>query len=276
MAQQETQNLDPAAMPQLVAKLVETVEGPDPVAARNASMFLLSLAGRHEPSIRKTIVSGFLDAKSSIDAHAELVAMLLSSDPSLLLSLTPATRMRVEALLLKNANATGIAGPYAELRNPAHVLGASVAVLGEAFMTSYYKQFFDWVIDKAPNAPEFISAIKTSPALMGELLKRYLARASNSQWDQSNPFVAALPAMDTALAAALSDEDAFRIIAAVVKGADWHGYGPIELANGKFTSIPALKVKAVLFAATNPVAAEAVTSSFGLHISPPAFASKYF
>jgi hypothetical protein len=72
-------------------------------------------------------VKGFLDAKSANDAHAELVAMLISSDPSLLLSLTSATRMRVGALLLKSANATGIATPYAELRNPTHVLGASVA-----------------------------------------------------------------------------------------------------------------------------------------------------
>jgi len=276
VVQQETQSLDPAAMPQLVAKLVETVEGPDSVAARNASLFLLSLTGRREPAIRKTIVNGFLDAKSAINAHAQLVAILISSDPSLLLSLTPATRMRVEALLLKNANATGITVPYAELRNPAHVLGASVAVLGEAFMTTHHKQFVDWVIEKAPNAPEFIIAMKTSPALMGELLERYLARASHSQWDQSNSFATALPAMDTALGVALSDEDAFRMVAAVAKGADWNGFGPMELANGKFTSVPALKAKAVSFAAANPVAAEAVTSSFGLHIDLPAFVSKYF
>lgn len=276
VVQHETQSLDPAAMPQLVAKLVETVEGPDSVAARNASLFLLSLTGRREPAIRKTIVSGFLDAKSAIDAHAQLVAMLISSDPSLLLSLTPATRMRVEALLLKNANATGITVPYAELRNPAHVLGASVAVLGEAFMTTHHKRFVDWVIDKAPNAPEFIIAMKTCPALMGELLERYLARASHSQWDQSNPFAAALPAMDAALGLALSDEDAFRMVAAVAKGADWNGFGPMELANGRFTSVPALKAKAVSFAVANPVAAEAVTSSFGLHIGLPAFVSNYF
>lgn len=276
VAQQETQNLDSAAMPQLIAKLVETVEGFPDVAVRNASLFLLSLAGRREPAIRDIIVKGFLEAKSANDAHAQLVAMLISSDPSLLLSLTLATRMRVGALLLKNANATGIAVPYAELRNPAHVLGACVAVLGEAFMTSHHQEFVDWVIDKAPYAPEFVSAIKTSPSLMGELLKHYVARASHSQWDQSNPFAAALPAMDPALAAALSDEDAFRMVAAVVKGADWNGFGPMELANDKFASVPALKAKAVSFAAANPVAAETVVSSFGLHIALPAFVSKYF
>jgi hypothetical protein len=111
---------------------------------------------------------------------------------------------------------------------------------------------------------------------LGELLKRYLARASHSQWDQSNPFAAALPAMDAALAAALGEEDAFRVVAAVVAGADWNGFGPMELANGKFASVPALKAKAASFAPANPTAAAAAISSFGLHIDLPAFVSKYF
>lgn len=276
VAQQETKNLDPAAMPQLVAKLVDTVEGSDSVAARNASLFLVSLASRCDSAIRGTIVKGFLDAKSANDAYAQLVTMLISSDPSLLLSLTLATRMRVEALLLKNANNTGITVPYAELRNPAHVLGASVVALGETFMTSNHKQFVDWVIDKVPYAPEFIGAIKASPALMGALLARYFERASHAQWDQSNPFAAALPAMDTALAGALSDEDAFRMIAAVAKGADWNGYGPMELTNGRFNSVPALKAKAVSFSAANSVAAGSTITNFNLSVGLPAFIAKYF
>jgi hypothetical protein len=276
VVQEETQNLDPAAMPQLIAKLVETIEGLDAVAARNASTFLLSLAARREPAIRGIIVKTFLDAKSANDAHAQLVAMLVSSDPSLLLQLTPAGRMRVRALLLKNANDIGIAVPFGELRHPAHVLAACVAALGENFMTSDYKAFVDWVIDKAPYAPEFISAIKKSPTLIGVLLERYQARASHSQWDQSNPFAAALPAMAPALAAAISDEEAFRLIAAIVKGASWNGFGPMELADQKFANIPDLKAKAASFAAADPTAAATAVASFGLSVALPAFISKYF
>jgi hypothetical protein len=82
--------------------------------------------------------------------------------------------------------------------------------------------------------------------------------------------------MDTKLALALSDEDAFRMVAAVVKGADWNGFGPMEIANGKFTSVPALKAKAASFAVANPTAAAAAVASFGLHINLSAFVSKYF
>lgn len=56
----------------------------------------------------------------------------------------------------------------------ADILGACVAALGEAFMTSHYSQFIDWTIDKAPYAPEFINEIKTSPDLTSRLLNRYL------------------------------------------------------------------------------------------------------
>ena len=58
------------------------------------------------------------------------------------------------------------------------------------------------------------------------------------RWDVSNPFSAALPAMDSALADTLNDEDAFRMAAAVVKGANWNGFGPMEIANCKFASVP--------------------------------------
>src|SRR5262249_29875742 len=159
------------------------------------------------------------DPKAAADVHAQNIAMLIAADPSLLVSLSPATRMRVEALLLKNANTVGTAVPFTELRNPAHVLASCIVVLGEAFMMANYKQFVDWVVGKAPYSPEFVRALKTSPTLLKSLADQYFERASHSQWDVSNPFAAALPAMDSALAEVFSDEDAFRMVAAVVTGA---------------------------------------------------------
>jgi hypothetical protein len=276
VTQQETQSLDPAGMPQLVNKLVEMVEGADPVAIRNASLFLLSLANRRDPGIRAIIVKGFFDPKAANDMHAENIAMLITSDPWLLQSLSLVTRMRVAALLLKHANTIGTGVSFTELRNPAHVLGSCVSALGEAFMVTHYKQFVDWVIDKAPYSPEFVGTLRSSPTLLKELTDQYLKHASHSQWDVSNSFSAALPAMDSALAGALSDEDAFRMVAAVVKGADWSGFGPIEIAKGKFGSLPALKAKAVSFSAVNPGAAAAVIASFGLSFTVPSFVANYF
>ncbi len=82
--------------------------------------------------------------------------------------------------------------------------------------------------------------------------------------------------MEPVLAAVLNDEDAFRLVAAVVRGADWSGFGPMELTNGKFVSIPALKAKAISFAAAKPDVAAAAIKGFGLHIPLATFVSKYF
>ncbi|MBR1366346.1 hypothetical protein [Bradyrhizobium ottawaense] len=276
VTQQETQPLDPAGMPQLVAKLVEVLEGTDPVSMRNAGLFLLSLASRHDLDTRATIVKGFIDPKATNDVHAENIAMLIAVDPSLLVALSPATRMRVEGLLLKNANTVGTGVPFTELRNPAHVLASCVSVLGEAFMIANYKQFADWVISKVPYSPEFVRSLKTSPTLLKTLADQYFKRASHSQFDVSNPFAAALPAMDSALAEVLSDEDAFRMVAAVVMGAYWNGYGPMEIANGKFASMPAVKAKAAAFVTANPTAAQTAISSFGLPFTLPTFMANYF
>lgn len=273
---QETQTLDPAGMPQLVVKLVEVLEGTDPVASRNAGLFLLSLASRRDPSTCATLVKGFLDPKAANNVHAQNISMLITADPSLLLTLSPATRMRVEALLLKNANDVGIGVPFTELRNPAHVLASAISVLGEAFLIANYKLFVDWVMGKVPYSPEFVRALKISPTLLKSLTEQYLERASHSQWDTSNPFAAALPALDSALAEVLSDEDAFRMVAAVVRGADWNGFGPMEIANGKFASMPAVKAKALAFVTANPTAAQTAIASFGLSFVLPSFMANYF
>ncbi|WP_259257261.1 MULTISPECIES: hypothetical protein [Bradyrhizobium] len=276
VTQQETEPLDPAGMPQLVAKLVEVLEGADPTSTRNAGLFLLSLANRRDPNTRATVVKGFIDPKAANDVHSQNISMLIAVDPSLLLSLSPATRMRVESLLLTNANAVGTEVPFTELRNPAHVLASCVSVLGEAFMTANYKPFVDWVIDKAPYSPEFIRALKTSPTLLKALSGHYFERASHSQWDVSKPIADALPAMDSALGEVLSDEDAFRMVAAVAMGAHWNGYGPLEIANGKFASMPTVKAKAATFVTANPTAAQASISSFGLPFTLPSFMANYF
>ncbi|MCP3400500.1 hypothetical protein [Bradyrhizobium sp. CCGB20] len=276
VTEQETQTLDPAGMPQLVAKLVEVLEGADATATRNARRFLLSLASRRDPSTSAVLVKGFVDPKASNDAHAQNIAMMVTADPSILRSLSVATRMRVEALLLKNASAVGLEVPYPELRNPARILASCISVLGETSMMAGYKQFVDWVIDKAPYSPEFIRALKTSPTLLKSLTGHYLEKASNSQWDVSNPFAEALPAMDSALADVLSDEDAFRLVAAVVRGADWNGFGPIEIAKGKFVNMPAVKAKAIAFASVNPAAAQSAMIDFDQSSELSDFMTDYF
>jgi hypothetical protein len=135
VVEQEIENLDDLAVPQLVEKLTAVIEGADPIAASNGRRFLLGLASGQDPKRRARIVKSFLILKSSTDLHSQLITELVSLDPNVLKGLPAATKLRVEALLCKNA-ATAKSPLYAELRNPAHALAAMVAGLGEDFVLS--------------------------------------------------------------------------------------------------------------------------------------------
>lgn len=254
---QELTNLDPAAKPFLINKVVKALDDADTTIAGNASKFLLALVARREAADRTLIIKGFLDLKSSDAKFAEIVSMLSASDPVLLSDLGVGTKLRVKTLLMLNAEAVGISLPYQQLRHPAHVLGSCVAELGETFVLSELKELSDWLVSKTPYTPELLFALANAPILFGRLFQNYLDRASSSQWATSNPFAAAIPALDTPLATLATDEQAFKLLASVMRGAEWKGHGPMALANSSFNTLPALKVKAKAFAAADPAGASA-------------------
>lgn len=128
-------------------------------ANKNAIKFLLGLSSKCDPVHRALIVKKFLDPKSSNPANAEFFSMLVTCAPELVTSLDPATKLRVRALLLANAKTIGVRQPYAELRQPAHVLGASIRALGEATVIAELSELLDWVVNAAPYSPEFIETL---------------------------------------------------------------------------------------------------------------------
>jgi hypothetical protein len=248
---QEMGNLDNQAMPFLFNKMGEVWAGSDPIAAKNASNFLLVLASQRDPDIRSAMIKYIIDPKSSEDKSAEFFSMLITCDPEILTSIKAGTKLRCRSLLLKNAVNLGVAIPYPQLRSPARVLGTCASVIGEEFMLTEMDEFADWVIAECPCAPEFIDSIRKSPKILASIFAKYLEKASSSNWGISNTFAAAAPSMDDALAQAVTDQQAFQFLAAIVRGAEWNGFGPLELANNKFSSLPNLKAKAVIFASAN-------------------------
>ena len=273
---QEIGNLDRSAMPFLLARLVQVWNGGDQTAANNARSFLLTLAFKRDPHIRASMTKNLVEPGCSDEKNAEFFAMLVACDPEILTSLKAGTKLRYQALLLKNAAALGLAIPYPQLRNPAHVFGACLKVIGEEFMLTEMKDFTNWVVEESPNAPEFIVSMSKSPKVFAAIFAGYLQRASSSQWAISNPFAAVAPSMDNPLASVVSDQQALQFLAAIVRGAEWNGFGPMELANDAFSSLPKLKAKAVVFAAgsTGPPAA-AILKAQGVELRYEDFVAKY-
>lgn len=273
---QEIGALDKQAIPFLLNKLAQVWAGSDPAASKNAGSFLLALASRRDPNIRASMIKHLIEPKSSEEKNAELFSMLTTCDPEILVSVKAGTKLRYQALLLKNAVALGVSVPYPQLRNPAHVLGACLKIVGEEFMLTEMKDFTNWVVEECPYAPEFISSISKSPKILAAIFAIYLKKASSSQWVISNAFASAAPSMDSPLAVALTDQQAFQLLASIVRGAEENGFGPMELANNAFNSLPDLKAKALAYAAksTGPPAAT-ILKAQGVQLKYEDFVAKY-
>jgi hypothetical protein len=272
---EEIKGLDTLALPFLIAKLVPAYESTDADLSRNAINFLLALTSMQQSDVRDTIIKKLFAPKSSDDKNAEFFSMMITCDPMILSGLDTATKQRCRALLLKNAESIGVSQPYLQLRQPAHVLGRCLIILGEQFMLTEMQAFVDWVVARTPYAPEFVREISKSPTIFGGVFQSYLDNAASSQWSQSNPFAAAAPALDAALANAISDEKAFALIVAIVRGADWNGHGPQAIANSAFATMPALKAKAINFAAANAISAQTIILAASVNHSLNAFVAKY-
>lgn len=272
---EETENLDDLGLPQLVAKIADLLDAGDTSAVRNAGRFLLALAGRKDTKLRESIIKSAITPKATTDKHATLITQLVATDPVILDKAPPATKARIAALLLSGGKSVGVTVPYAELRNPAHVLASAARELGEVFLLANYKDFTEWVIEQAPTSPEFISAIAGATTLFSRLQLQYRAQAAHSQFAESNPFAGVLPGMDAALGASVSDEEAFWLLAAVAKGADWGAYTPIALRDARFQALPALRAKALAFVAADPSKASEILDGYNLAESAADFSTQY-
>jgi len=84
-----------------------------------------------------------------------------------------------------------------------------------------------------------------------------------------------VPALDASLATIVSQGQAFQLVSAVVKAANWNAYDAKALANAAFTSIPKLKQKAHTFAIDAPIEAAAVLQNHAINLSVADFSESY-
>jgi hypothetical protein len=272
---QEIANLDAVAKPFLITKLVQAREGGDATAAENASNFLLVLASKRDPSLRSLIVAKLIDPKASIHKNAEFFSALITCDPAILSLLEPGTKLRIKALLLINFAALGVSLSYQQLRNPVRVLGACLEVVGEEFMRTEMQDFTNAILAKAPCSPEFVAAASGSPILFASLWDCYLKNAASSQFAISKRIAEAAPAMDKPLSVAITDEQAFWFLAAIVCGAEAGGFAPKALCNDNFNDLPEIKAKALEFAETSASPAATILGAQDLKIELSDFIAKY-
>lgn len=261
VVEQELKNLAPEALPFLYSKLADAYSSADATTKKNAINFLLALASKRDVGHRALLLKTIFVPKSSNTANAEFLSMLITCDPASVPAFDSGTKLRIQALLMSNAQAVGVRAPYQELRQPAHVVGESIRILGEAAVIAELKQLLDWVVNAAPYSPEFIATLTNAPSVWAALFKKFVENAGSASFDVANRFASAAPSLDETLASKISDAQAFELVAAVVRAAEYNAWKAIGLANNEFASLPLLKAKARAYAGKDAKGAQAILSA---------------
>lgn len=247
----EIADLNPTADPYLVKELIAARGNPDTTVQTNAGRLLAALARAEPARYRQILRKKLVESLAHDPDYGAWIGRVIVADPSVLQGVSSATPARVQALLSANAKTppTKIAS---KLSHPIAQFAAIVSELGEEKTLKAYKGFADTVLEEFPFNPSLLDALVDAPLMRATLVKRWLADAGSSQWDESNPFAAAAPILDDYAETFFTDEEAFRLIVRLIEAADWNGRKAKLLRADQFDALPKTKAKAIAFANKKP------------------------
>jgi hypothetical protein len=272
----ETTALHDEAVPQLVAKLCDAVTSTDTTTQANAAYFLTGLAKLDKSHINSALQSKLITPKVDNAAFAGVITQTISANGRLVAALNSTTVVRVRAVIAQKIEETTGAVSESKLIHPTSALGSIAASIPEADLLTTYRPEFDALFAKRTQSPFVVKLVKEKPALLSLYFPHVLARAGSSTFETAKSFANAIDSLDQPLAALLSDEQAFQIIVAVVRTANWGTWAAKGLANAKFSDAPQLREKALRYVGANKTAAAAyATADLSLTTSADDFIASY-
>lgn len=277
VVKKELEGMDESAIPSLLAKLSIEVKKEGKLKSKeNAENFIMAFASLKKFEKSEELLKYVINPLCVDDNHAKFISQITTCQPQLIKLFDVATKLRCSSLYIKNAKTTSVHGTFNHLHNPAHLLAVSVREHGEDFLLTEYPDFTKEVMSNVPRSPQFIKLISKSPKLLSEIKSSYIAKASSSNWSDSNTFVKALPSLDKALSDTFAGEWAFEIISAITVAANYNGFEALAMSETKFESIPELREKAISFKNASPAKASNILKRFDISGDINTFSNSYF
>lgn len=271
----EMSNLDDLAIPFLIARLTNARIDGVKSAQINAQSFFSVLASKKDKGIRSSLLKEFIDKYATNTDYNQSITELITCDPLLLKEAKLATRQRLLALVIRFSKDAKLTSPYRLFKNPAHLFCSCMADLGEEFMLTEMKDFTDWIISETPYYHQFVTNIGPYKKILKRVITKYVENASSRDHNISDRFAKAVPDLDVALSDVISDEEAFRLIAAICSGAEWRGLETSSLVSDKFSAIPQLRIKGKDFSHENETLGAKILKVQNLSIEYDNFNSDY-
>jgi hypothetical protein len=249
------------ALPYFIAKLFKNRSDAAGAPRMHVRFFLWGLASLKMDSIRPRLKSQLVEVVKST-GEASLALGLLHVDAALAEGAEKSDRDRISSLIQQS-----VTGDMTRLGNPLGVMAALVVEFGQDKIWDEYRSALESVFDKYLFDEAMVQIVAKPGVIQQEYLKLLEVRASSSQFETANRAASALLNLDGVLAAVISSEQCFRLLAATLQAAGYGAFTAKDVVNGDFASLKSLRARAAGFLAADPVKAQKVLDEFGMSAS---------
>jgi hypothetical protein len=256
------------ARPYLVAKLVEVAESKNDKLRYDGRAYIFGLAALRSDEWRGLLQKQVVIAKATVDAASTLIVGTLNLDPALDDGLQDIDRRRIAALIVK-ATDKEKSQTYARISHPMGWLRSFIRRHGQKRTLTNYQGAVEKLIEKYRYDEALMDILKKSGPIQDIYLAQYLEQARSSMFDISKLAAGALPELDENMGASLTEEAAFRLIAATHTAAENGTWAAKSLADANYGNVPQLKAKALLYAQQQRPKAKAFLSSISSSVDLP-------
>ncbi len=250
----EILSIHPLALPYLVVKLCESSDSTDATLSANAKLFVSGLCARDDGFTNQQLRERLIIPKANDTKNSPLLMGMLSVNPTLLNNLNSVTEIRLRKMAEASIESYKLK-PVAGVNHPAQLLWKLTDKLGSSYVETTFHSFAEKVITTFCYTLPVILAAKQSSILRALLVNCWKDKAGSGDFATANTFADYAPELDSLLTF-LEPEEAFDIVLAVCKGAQWGAFSAISLRDQTFSSTPVLAKLALQYFSENPSTAQ--------------------
>ncbi|BDW88650.1 hypothetical protein [Thalassospira tepidiphila] len=256
IVQNELAGLHAAAFPYLTEKLVGACNESSKDVARNTRRFLVGLSYLQQDDLTDHIRKRLVKEKADDTDFSNLIVRVASANPRVLDGHDKTTLLRLRSVLDSAVEDVKPSVAVTQLSHPVYLLGAMLDILGTKKVLNYFKDFAEGTALKYRYSGTLVQLLNDPVELKNLWLSSLKEDAGSSTFDTANRFASNLPDIDELLPNLIKPKDAFELVVAVCRAADWGAFLSQGLRSNRFSAVPKLRDMAIQYSEKDPKSAD--------------------
>jgi len=277
VVEEEIKSLHKEAYPQLIVKLTKELVSIDAEIAKNAGFFLTGLAHLDRPEINDDLQKQVIQSKSDDADYHSLILRLVSSNGKLFKGINKASVKRFKNIYIERIDSVTASVSETQFSHPIAVFVSLAKVLSDEEIIGTFEKELEELYKSKPYSNYLLDSLADLPKTRSKYIEIIKKKAGSTAFDVANAFASSAGDIDGYLAKIITDEDAFQIVVAVLKAADWGAFDSQGLRKTKFAKTPNINDKAIKYITSNKKKSKAyIKGNLNIDIKSDKFISDYF